>query len=146
MFRNRNQILIIAIISAAISGAAIIPNVISAQSSSSSKVSPSIVSQNEKPAPNPLNLTEVQKQQLRKLNEETLQLIQAELTPEQRTRFAAELKKGDRNAAWRAMNLTRGQRERIIAINKTANEERETIFTAEQRSQVEKRRASVPSK
>jgi hypothetical protein len=80
------------------------------------------------------------------LNEETLQLIQAELTPEQRTRFAAELKKGDRNAAWRAMNLTRVQRERIIAINKTANEERETIFTAEQRSQVEKRRASVPSK
>jgi Spy/CpxP family protein refolding chaperone len=146
MFRNRNQLLVIAIISATISGAAIIPNVISAQSSSSSKVSPSIVSQNEKPAPNPLNLTEVQKQQLRKLNEETSQLIQAELTPEQRTRFAAELKKGDRNAAWRAMNLTRAQRERIIAINKSANEERQTIFTAEQISQAEKRRASVLSK
>ncbi len=143
MFRNRNRFIVIAIISATISGAAIIPNVISAQSSSSPKTSPVIASQNQKAEQNPLNLTDAQKQQFKSLNEKTSQLIQAVLTPEQRTTFAAELKKGDRNAAWKAINLTDVQKQKIREINQSAGEQSLAILTAEQRSQAEKNRKSL---
>jgi len=68
MLRNHKQILAIAIISAGISGAAVIPNIISAQSSIP-KVSPVVIAQNQKSDQNPLNLTDPQKQQFKTLKE-----------------------------------------------------------------------------
>lgn len=142
MLRNRKKTLAIAIILAGVSGAAIIPNIISAQSSIPK--TPAVVTpQNQKSDQNPLNLTDTQKQQFKKLNEKTSKLIQDVLTPEQLATFTAELKKGDRIAAWRAMNLSKVQRESIIAINKSAREETLELLTAVQLSQLEKRSASV---
>lgn len=145
MLRNHKQILSIAIISAGISGAVAIPNIISAQSSIP-KASAVVTAQNQNSDQNPLNLTDAQKQQFKTLNEKTSQLIQDVLTSEQQAKFTEELKKGDRNAAWKAINLSKEQKDKIIAINKSTAEKRLAILTPEQRSQLEKRSVSVPSK
>jgi len=142
MLRNRKQTLAIAIILAGCSGAAIIPNIISAQSSIP-KTSAVVTPQNQKSDQNPLNLTDTQKQQFKKLNEKTSKLIQDVLTPEQQAAFTAELKKGDRISAWKAINLSKTQKDKIIAINKGTAEKRLAILTPEQRSQLEKNQKSV---
>ena len=138
MLRNCKQILAIAIISAGFSGEASI----SAQTYIP-KASAVVKAQNQNSEQNYLNLTDVQKQQFKILNKRTSQLIQDVLTPEQQATYTAELKKGDRIAAWRAMNLSKAQREIIIAINKSAKEESLELLTAVQLSQQEKRSASV---
>jgi Spy/CpxP family protein refolding chaperone len=107
MYRDRKQILAIALISAGISGAAIIPNNIISAQSSIPKASAVVTPQNQKSEQNPINLTDAQKQQFKTLNEQTSQLIQDVLTPEQQAIFTTELKKGDRNAAWKAIKLSR---------------------------------------
>jgi Spy/CpxP family protein refolding chaperone len=142
MLRNCKQILAIAIISAGVSGAAIIPNIISAQSSIP-KTAAVVTAQNQKSEQNPFNLTDAQKQQFKTLNEKTSKLIQDVLTPEQQATFTAELKKSDRSAAWKAIKLSREQKKRITEINKSDNEKKLTILTAEQRSQLAKRSVSV---
>lgn len=50
---------------------------------------------------------------------------------------------GDRNAAWKSLNLSKEQKGKITEINKSANEKKMKILTAEQRSQLEKRSVSV---
>ena len=141
MLRNCKQILAIAIISAGVSGAAIIPNIISAQSSIP-KTAAVVTAQNQKPEQPPFNLTDAQKQQFKTLNEKTSKLIQDVLTPEQQATFTAELKKGDRNVAWKSLNLSKEQKDKIIAINKGTAEKRLAILNPEQRSQLAKNQKS----
>jgi len=48
------------------------------------------------------------------------------------------LKKGDRDAAWKAIKLSREQKGIITEINKSTNEQKLRILTAEQRNQLQK--------
>ncbi|NMF61099.1 hypothetical protein [Pseudanabaena yagii] len=144
MLCHFKQILAVAIISVDFSGTVLTPNIISAQTSipKTSVVTP----QNQMLEQNPLNLTNDQKQQFKALNEKALQLIQEVLTPEQLEKFTAELEKGDRNSAWKAIKLSREQKVSITEINRSTNEEKFAILTTKQRYHLKKRNALFFSK
>jgi len=144
MLRDFKQILAVAIISVDFAGIVLNPNMVSAQTCIP-KTSV-VTQQNQILEQNPLNLTNDQKQQFKALNEKALQLIQDVLTPEQLKRFTAELEKGDRNSAWKAMKLSREQKVSITEINRSINEEKFAILTTKQRYLLKKRSACFFSK
>ena len=108
-----------------------------------------------------LNLTQEQREQIKKIHEETRQKIEAVLTPQQRERYTAalqsrrsEMQNGNRglNSSSRGqgrpqnvlatLNLSKDQRSQIREIMESSRSQMNTILTDSQREQLQQNRGS----
>ncbi|MBE9013341.1 hypothetical protein IQ250_24400 [Pseudanabaenaceae cyanobacterium LEGE 13415] len=91
---------------------------------------------------NRLNLTDVQKQQIRAIREQTRNAIVNEvLNADQRNQYNAAVQSGNKKGAMRSLNLTEAQRTEIRNRMRASQEriERE-VLTQTQREQLQQRR------
>lgn len=94
---------------------------------------------------NRLNLTDVQKTQLRQIRESTRTQIEGVLTQEQKAQYdTAKQQRQKPREIWRSLNLTAEQRSQIQAIQQSAKQQMEGVLTPDQLQQMQQRRQSRP--
>lgn len=94
-----------------------------------------------------LNLTDAQKQQLRQIEKDSRQQIEGVYTPQQLAQLKAartEHKEGqhaNRRDVMKSLNLTDSQKAQIKQIREAQKAKMDTVFTPEQKQQLEQQRA-----
>ncbi|BAZ16616.1 hypothetical protein NIES4071_84940 [Calothrix sp. NIES-4071] len=99
-----------------------------------------------------LNLTDTQKQQLRDIKQETRSLIEKVYTPDQLAKLEAaksqrqQGQRTNRRELMQSLNLNEDQKARIKQIREAQKAKMDSVFTADQKRQLEQQRAQWQQK
>jgi Spy/CpxP family protein refolding chaperone len=137
MLRNIKKILAIACVTMAV-GAVTVPNLVSAQNTSTTPNSTEKYKRRFGDAMKQLNLTDVQKTELKKIYEKSKADRQNVLTPEQRAKMQQARQSGERKGVKNSLNLTDAQKQQMRAIGASTKTQVQNVLTAEQKLQLEK--------
>jgi Spy/CpxP family protein refolding chaperone len=136
MFRNIKKVLAIACVSMAV-GAATIPSIVSAQSSTQNSVQNRAEKRRGDGGWQKLNLSDAQKSQMKSIRDSAKARRQSIFTDEQRAIMNQSRESGDRKGARKSLNLTADQKTQLQAIEQDTKTQMKNILTPQQQQQLE---------
>ncbi len=137
MLRNIRKLLVIACVTMAV-GAVTVPNLVSAQNTTTTPNSTEKRNHRFGDAMKQLNLTDAQKAELKKIHEKAKADRQNVFTPEQRAKMEQARQSGERKGVKKSLNLTDAQKQQMRAIGASTKTQVQNVLTAEQKLQLEK--------